>query len=85
MFAGPIVAAVAALVAALSRPAVAGIPLRDPGAVTVRRLTVAVAMTVGFLLLDIVVRAAVRDGGIRIPSVQRARRRPPDPGGRRPG
>jgi hypothetical protein len=63
VLAGPAVAA-AALVAAGVATGIAGLPLRDPGAVTVRRLVVAVAVAVGFLALDIVVRAGHRDGGL---------------------
>ncbi len=69
VLAGPIVAATA-LVAAGVATGIAGVPLRDPGAVTVRRLITAVAMTVGFLLLDIAVRAAMRDGPTRMPSLR---------------
>ena len=65
-FAAPIVAATALLCAGVAT-AIAGVPLRDPNAVTVRRLTVAVAMTVGFLLLDIVVRAARANRGVPSP------------------
>jgi PAP2 superfamily len=61
--AGPIVAA-AALLSAGVTTAIAGVPLRDPNAVTLRRLSVAVAVTVGFLLLDILVRAARAERGV---------------------
>jgi hypothetical protein len=67
VFAGPLVALVA-LVAATVATRIAGLPLRDPGAVTVRRLVVAVAVVVGFLALDIVARAAWRER--RLPSLR---------------
>jgi membrane-associated phospholipid phosphatase len=55
--AGPLVAVVGLALAALAT-ASAGVPLRDPGAVTVRRLLVAAAITGGLLVLDVLVRAA---------------------------
>lgn len=65
VFAGPIVALVA-LASAILATQIAGLPLRDPGTVTVRRLVVATAVAVGFVVLDIVVRAAWN--GRRVPS-----------------
>ena len=61
--AAPLVATVAMALAALATRS-AGLPLRDPGGVTVRRLTVAAALVAGLLVLDLVVRAAWarRDG-----------------------
>jgi hypothetical protein len=54
--AGPVVAAVA-LVSALVATGIAGVPLRDPGGVTVRRLSVAVAILLALSAADAVVRA----------------------------
>jgi hypothetical protein len=49
--------AVVAVVSAAVATGIAGVPLRDPGWVTVRRLTTAVMFLLGFVLLDAVVRA----------------------------
>jgi membrane-associated phospholipid phosphatase len=61
--AGPLVALVGLALASLATSS-AGVPLRDPGAVTVRRLLVAASITVGLLLLDILVRAALSRRGL---------------------
>jgi hypothetical protein len=56
VLAGPVVAVVA-VVSALVATGIAGLPLRDPGSVTVRRLTTAVGILLALVLLDAVVRA----------------------------
>jgi hypothetical protein len=61
--AGPVVAVVGLALASLATDSV-GLPLRDPNAVTVRRLLVAGAMTLGLLLADIVVRAGILRRGL---------------------
>ena len=53
--AGPAVAAVA-LAGALAATGTAGVPLRDPGGVTLRRLAVAAALAAVLVLIDIRVR-----------------------------
>jgi hypothetical protein len=56
VLAGPVVAVVA-VASALVATGIAGLPLRDPGWVTVRRLSTAVAIVLAFVLLDALVRA----------------------------
>jgi hypothetical protein len=53
--AGPVVAGVA-LAGALGATSAAGVPLRDPGGVTLRRLGVALALAALLLLFDVLVR-----------------------------
>jgi hypothetical protein len=77
LLAGPLVA-VASMLAALVTTEAAGVPLRDPDHVAGRRL-VGVLWLVGLLIvLDVVVRAALRSRGLRsvgraIASVRRER------------
>jgi hypothetical protein len=59
--AGPAIA-VAALLAALAATADAGVPLRDPSGVALRRLQLAVALALIVAVLDAAIRAARRDG-----------------------
>jgi PAP2 superfamily protein len=59
--AGPVVA-LAALAAAAAATGSAGVPLRDPGGVTVRRLATAVGVLLAFVAADAVARAARRTG-----------------------
>jgi len=61
--AAPAVAAVALAAAVLATQS-AGLPLRDPGAVTARRLVIASLLVGGLALVDIIVRAAVARGGM---------------------
>ena len=56
VLAGPIVAVVA-VASALVATRIADLPLRDPGWVTVRRLTTAAGILLAFVLLDAIVRA----------------------------
>jgi PAP2 superfamily len=56
----PLIAAVA-LAGALAATSAAGVPLRDPGSVTLRRLEVAVGLGIVVALLDVIVRAARRE------------------------
>ena len=56
VLAGPVVA-VLALVSAAIATGIAGVPLRDPGSVTVRRMTTAVLILLAFVLVDALVRA----------------------------
>jgi hypothetical protein len=56
VLAGPVVAVVAMASAAVAT-GIAGVPLRDPGWVTVRRLSTAVVIVLAFVLVDAVVRA----------------------------
>ncbi len=62
--AGPAIA-VAALAAAFAATNAAGVPLRDPGGVTVRRLIIALVLAAVLAVLDVVVRAARRDRRVR--------------------
>jgi hypothetical protein len=71
-FAGPVVAGLA-LLAALVATDAAGIPLRDPDHVSLRRLGLAAALTLLLVGIDIVVRAARRSGR-RFPSRAELRR-----------
>jgi membrane-associated phospholipid phosphatase len=66
--AGPFVALVA-LAGALIATSAAGVPLRDPNGVTVRRFLIAAVCAVVLVLLDIAIRAALRDRRLRLPSL----------------
>lgn len=59
--AGPLVALIA-LVAALVATHLADVPLRDPDGVAGRRLVVVMALALGLVALDVVVRASRRSG-----------------------
>jgi hypothetical protein len=59
--AGPLIA-LFALAGALAATAAAGVPLRDPGDVTVGRFMTAAGLAVALAVLDVAVRAARRDG-----------------------
>src|SRR4051812_8866583 len=54
--AGPAIA-VAALAGAIAATGAAGVPLRDPGGVTLRRLLVAAVLAAVLVALDVAVRA----------------------------
>lgn len=60
VLAGPLVAAVA-LAGALVATSAAGVPLRDPAGVAMRRLETALALAAVLLVVDIVVRAALSE------------------------
>jgi hypothetical protein len=64
LLAGPVVAAVA-IVGALMATSAAGVPLRDPGHVTLRRFAVAAALALVLVALDVAIRAARREGRLR--------------------
>jgi hypothetical protein len=63
----PLVALVT-LTLALAATAAADVPLRDPKGVTLTRLSIAVAMLLGFVLLDLTLRARRRTPGRTLPT-----------------
>ena len=64
MLAGPVVAACTGL-AALIATSEAGVPLGDPGHAASRRFEVSVWLVVLLVMLDVVIRAARREGALR--------------------
>jgi membrane-associated phospholipid phosphatase len=75
LIAGPLVAVVSVVAALLATDA-AGLPMRDPDHVAGRRLLWALAVVVVLVVLDVLVRAARRSGGLRpsLATIARVRR-----------